>query len=342
MLVSVIGLGKLGLCVACTLAKHYKVIGIDTNSNHVNLLRSGINPIKERNLDFWYMLYRKRITFTNRFDRLGKVVFIVVPTPSKRNGTFSSTYIENALQNISKKTTVVIVSTVMPGETVRLQRKYSHLNIIYSPTFIALGSVIENFLNPDFILVGTDRESGLVDVLKIYEKICLTAPSFAILSTLEAEITKLALNCYITTKITFANQIGNLCHRAGVPADNILRAIGKDKRVGSLYFKAGLGYGGPCFPRDNKAMSAYVRKMKMDSGIFYIVDYLNNAQIEEFVKRIIKLEPKTVGFESLSYKKGTRVTEASQLVEIYDSLKDKGYNAILGKGDVNVNWDGIV
>ena len=98
MKITVIGLGKLGLCIACTLAKHYKVIGIDTNSKHINLLRNGINNIKEYSLSLWYSLYRKNMLFMDDYTNLSNFIFIVVPTPSKEDGSFTSKYIENALE----------------------------------------------------------------------------------------------------------------------------------------------------------------------------------------------------------------------------------------------------
>ncbi len=341
MTISVIGLGKLGLCIACMLAKHYKVIGIDNRVDHLQLLRSGINPIKENSLDLWYISYRKNITFTAEHTNTAKIVFIVVPTPSQQDDAFTSKYIEEALQKIHSKKTVVIVSTVMPGETRRMQKKYPYLNLIYSPTFIALGSVIKNFLVPDFVLIGADKTTGVDKLIKIYKKVCIVEPNFTVLTTLEAEVAKLALNCYITTKITFANQIGNLCYRLGITPDNILDAIGQDKRIGNAYFKAGLGYGGPCFPRDNKAMTGFMGKKGMDPVLFTETDWLNEQQVDEFLHRIIKLKPKIVGFEGLSYKRGTAIKEDSQLEMIKFRLEARGYKTIIGKGDVNVNWEGI-
>jgi len=344
MNISVIGLGKLGLCIACVLAKDYKVIGIDSNENHIAMLQTGVNPIKETHLNNWFDLYKKNITFTNKFTDLGDIVFVVVPTPSISDNTFTSKYIEQALQKISDKKTVVIVSTVMPKETARLQEKYPNLNLIYNPTFIALGSVIKNFIYPDFILIGVDKEaetSGLSKLLNVYTKICVEKPRFIVLTALEAEIAKLALNCYITMKITFANQIGNLCYRLGIKPDRILNAIGKDSRIGNLYFKAGLGYGGPCFPRDNMAMASFMKKAGADPRLLRIIHQLNYDQVPEFVNRIIKLKPTTIGFEGISYKRGTDFTEHSQLEKIKRRLENKGYKAIIGEGDVNVNWEGI-
>lgn len=345
MKISVIGLGKLGLCIACTLAKHHKVIGIDVDLEHINRLKLGINTIKEPGLGLLFYKYNRNIFFTNKYI-LGDIVFIVVPTPSMSNHAFTSEFIENALHQIKLRKTVVIVSTIMPGETARLQKKYPHLNLIYNPTFIALGNVIKNFLMPDFILIGTDKigtdkQKDISILMDIYKTICLLNPTFTILTTLEAEIAKLALNCYITTKITFANQIGNLCYRLGITPDNILNAIGQDKRIGNLYFKAGLGYGGPCFPRDNRALTAFMLKHKLNPGLAETTHILNNLQVDEFVNRIIKLKPKVIGFKDLSYKKGTHIKEGSQLLAIKEKLIKKGYKTIIGKGDVNIDWEGI-
>lgn len=341
MIISVIGLGKLGLCIACIFAEHFKVIGIDTNEKHINALISGTNPIKEKGLDLLFKDNRKNITFTNSFEDLGDIVFVIVPTPSIADNTFTSAYVESALQEIGTKKTVVIVSTVMPGETMRMQKKYPQLNLIYSPTFIALGSVIADFICPDFILMGTDSKKDLENVSEIYKKACAGYSDITVLSTLEAEIAKLTLNCYVTAKITFANQIGNLCYRLGITADNILKAVGQDSRIGNLYFKAGLGYGGPCFPRDNLAMIAFMKKMNANPRLLQTVHSLNYEQIKEFVDRVIKLKPTTVGFEGISYKSGTDITEQSQLAKIKSILGNKGYRTIIGKGDVNVGWEGI-
>lgn len=339
-IISVIGLGKLGLCIACVLAKDFKVIGIDNNEKHINDLRFGINSIKETNLDKWYNDYRKNITFTNRYDNLGDITFIIVPTPSLENHKFTSFSIEEVLLKIHKKQIVIIISTIMPGEINRLQKQFPHLILYYNPTFIALGNVIKNFRNPDFILIGADKKKGLKELKNIYNKICFKIPEFIILLPIQAEIAKLALNCYITTKITFANQIGNLCYRLGISANNILKAIGRDRRIGNEYFKAGFGYGGGCFPRDNLALSAYFSEMKVMPTLFQTIHNLNKQQVNEITNRIIELNPKSIGFESLSYKKGTDSEECSQLKEIEDRLAKKGYKTIIGKGEVNLNhWE---
>jgi UDPglucose 6-dehydrogenase len=230
----------------------------------------------------------------------------------------------------------------MPGETDRLQLKYPHLNIAYNPVFVALGSVEHDFTNPDIILIGCNDEFLKAEIKLIYSKVCLKIQNFCEMSPLEAEVAKLTLNCYVTAKITFANQIGNLCHRLKISPSLILDAVGKDSRVGKKYFKAGLGYGGPCFPRDNLAMSAFMIEKNLEPLLTRTIHQLNKKQVDEIVLRIDEREPKVVGFTGLSYKEGTDVEDESQLKAIWEILRKRGYEVKIGKGDVNLSWDGLV
>jgi len=309
MTISVIGLGKLGRPISEVFKKNgYRVIGIDIGDSY------GV---------------------------LGDITFVIVPTPSEKNNKFTSCYVDDVLNQIKQNQIVAIVSTIMPGETDRLQKNYPHLTLLYNPSFVALGSVAYDFTHPDFVFIGGYSEPAIKSLKSIYRKILKTKPQFAILTPLEAEIAKLALNCYITAKITFANQIGNLCYRLGIASDNVLGAIGKDSRIGSKYFKAGLGYGGPCFPRDNLALSEYFWDKSITPTLFKTIHSLNGNQVYEIIQRIEELHPKTVGFSGLSYKEGTDVEEWSQLKMIYDKLKALGYDVRIGKGDVNLDWEGI-
>ena len=326
--ISVIGLGKLGLPIATTFAENdYKVIGIDIGLGGTICRKIGYKIIN--------------IHIGESYKNLGNIIFVVVPTPSMIDDKFTSKIVEDVLDKIKKKQIVVIVSTLMPGETNRLQKKYPHLTLIYNPTFIALGSVAYDFTHPDFVLIGSKNRKATETLQTIYNKILKVEPHFAVLMPLEAEIAKLALNCYITTKITFANQIGNLCYRLNIKPNNILNTIGMDSRIGNKYFKAGLGYGGTCFPRDNLALSAYCNENNFNPTLFKCIDFLNRLQELEIVERIEKLNPKIVGFKSLSFKKGIDITECSPLKEIYEILKNRGYKVKIGKGDVNLDWGGI-
>jgi UDPglucose 6-dehydrogenase len=339
--VSVIGLGKLGLPLCCAFATKYKVIGIDNNEELVSEInRRYYEP--ELTVNFYYQTYKQNCKFTTSFKELGDITFVIVPTPSKHNRRFDSSLVDKVLKNIHKKQIVVIISTLMPGETDKLQKRYPRLSIIYSPTFVALGSVIDDFLRPDFVLVGTESKKSFYALAEVYRNV-LWKYSFCLMTPIEAEIAKIAINCYITTKITFANQIGNICYRLGIPSDKICNAMGADSRIGGKYLKPGLGYGGPCFPRDNLAFSAFMKSIGIKPVLSQAVDRLNNLQIKEFIKRIDKAKVETVGFKSLSYKKGSDVTEKSALKEIYDKLKLKGkYNVKMGNGDITLDWGGII
>lgn len=313
--ISVIGLGKLGLPIYQVIkSKFPKSVGIDV----------------------------KKVTKDTRtnFKQLGDLSFVIVPTPSKEDNTFSSEYVENVLMRIKKKKhIVVIVSTLMPGETDRLQKKFPHLKLVYSPTLVALDRVKEDFTHPDIVLIGTKSHTLAIIIKNIIFIVTRNNPYFCWLTPLEAEIAKIALNCYITTKITFANQIGNLCHRLKIKPDKILEAIGNDSRIGTKYFKAGLGYGGCCFPRDNLALSAYCIKNSVRPSLFTRVHELNQLQVWEIVRRVEAINPKSIGFSGFGYKENSRITECSALKDIYNALKKRGYNVKIGKGEVNIdNW----
>jgi len=309
--ISVIGLGKLGKPILDTFSEKFETVGIDKTQKDCN------------------------------YDDLGEISFVVVPTPSDKNGRFTSKYVEDVLKEIKFKHIVAIVSTLYPGETDRLQKKYPHLNLIYNPTFIALGTVAYDFTHPDILLIGSTDHNAYELLMSIYTPILMGKVTICPMTPLEAEITKLALNCYITTKITFANQIGNLCAKLGADHKKVLNAVGSDNRVGTKYFKAGLGYGGPCFPRDNIALSKFFEDNKRNPALFKTVHDLNNLQILEIINQVLKQKPKVVGFSGLSYKSGTDVDEKSQLKAIYNILKRAGIKVKIGKGDVNLDWSGI-
>jgi UDPglucose 6-dehydrogenase len=308
MKISVIGLGKLGKPILETFSERYETVGIDLGDS---------------------------------FKDLGEISFIVVPTPSDKSGRFTSKYVEDVLKKIKHKHTVAIVSTLYPGETDRLSKKYPHLTLAYNPTFVALGSVKHDFTHPDILLIGCHDYVVIEKLMAIYTPILFGKVTICQMKPLEAEITKLSLNCYITTKITFANQIGNICEKVGADYNKVLYAVGSDNRVGTKYFKSGLGYGGPCFPRDNIALSKFFEDNKRSPALFKTVDALNTAQILEIISRILKKRPQVVGFSGLSYKEGTDVDERSQLKAIYNILKRSGIKVKIGKGDINLDWSGI-
>jgi len=346
---SVIGLGKLGICAAvCPAYKGYKVIGLDIDKKTVDLVNRGKAPVVEPQLQALMDKSKKNLHATQDFEKIIKesdVTFLIVPTPSKPDGHFSNKFLKDALVPLAtflkdKKNyhLFVITSTVSPGTTasslIPLIEKYSakklnkDFGICYNPEFIALGSIIENSLNPDMVLIGeSDVKAGNI-LEKIYKTICDNKPHIARMSIISAEITKISLNAYVTMKISFANTLGNLCDRiSGSEVDKISRALGADKRVSPYYLKAGLAFGGPCFPRDGRAFVAFAKKYAYDAKLVKATDAVNRLQIELITKKIQEVfknsKTNTVSILGLAYKTDTPVIEESAAIFLMKELLKK-------------------
>ncbi|MFC1522483.1 UDP-glucose dehydrogenase family protein [Elusimicrobiota bacterium] len=346
--ISVIGLGKLGLCTAACIARAgYKVFGVDVDKAKVREINKGRSPIPETGLKELMRKVAKRITAGHSIEnavRNSDMTFIVVATPSKADNSFSNAQLLPVLKEIAralkkKKSfhSVVITSTVMPYTTERiagplLERISGKIcgrdfGLAYNPEFIALGSVLKDFMNPDFILIGeSDKRTGDA-LVKIYKDVCRNKPAFARMKPVSAEITKIALNCYVTTKITFANTLARICERApGSSVSDVTRALGFDSRIGSKYLKGGLGYGGPCFPRDNRAFARFAKNVGMQAVLAKAVDNVNRSMVKR-IANVVRRDlngKKRVSVLGLSYKPNTEIVEASQSLELAAYLADSG------------------
>lgn len=345
--ISVIGLGKLGLCTAACFAQAgYAVAGMDIRTDYVAGLTAGNIPFHEPGLEELLKQTKKNLTFTTSLDaafQKSSVSFIIVPTPSGPEGAFSNEYIASVLQELGPLLTqkgsfhiVNIVSTVMPGscrnDFIPLLEKLSgkkaglDFGIGYNPEFIAIGSVIENFLNPDLVLIGeSDERTGAV-LAGIYARTCRNSPYMARTSLMNAEIAKLALNCYCTMKISFANNLAAVCEAIpGSDAARICEILGKDSRVGPKYIKPGLGFGGPCFPRDNEAFIRFIEQSHGFPGLQQAVVKINEGQPQRFAEKIARAAaefgPK-VALLGLAYKPDTYLTERSQSLDVAHYLAD--------------------
>jgi len=248
MKISVIGLGQLGLPLAGVLAQYYDVNGVD------------LKPVKvEDNEDreLQKMDLGRLVTSTDFSTIKGSdIVFNIVPTPSLEDGTFSNEYLFDAINQakpyLDDSKLLVVTSTVMPGTCEKLDKELE-CDVCYNPEFIRLGHVVEDMRNPDFVLIGEGNKRGGDLLEKVYEDI--TEAPIKRMDLRSAELAKIALNSYITMKISFANIIGEIAERDGLDAKAITDAIGEDRRIGKEYFEPTGAYGGPCFPRDNIAFS---------------------------------------------------------------------------------------
>ena len=343
MKISVIGLGKLGACTAaCFASKGYKVIGIDINQKIVSLINNSKSPYLEKDLENLLSSNNNLRATTDYSVAVNEtdLSFLILPTPSLKNGDFSSEYLKKSLISLSgflkdkdKFHTFVIVSTVSPGtienilipviESESGKKLNEDFGVVYNPEFIALGSVIKDFLNPDMVLIGESCKKSGDLVESVYKYTCENNPYIARMNIISAEITKISLNSFVTMKISFANTLGNICDK--IPKANvndITKALGADKRVSPFYIKAGPPYGGPCFPRDNRAFRAFSARHGIDAKLAKATDEINDYQIDEIVKKILNNLPqdRRISVIGLAYKDNTPVIEESAAIKVIEKL----------------------
>jgi UDPglucose 6-dehydrogenase len=328
----VVGLGKLGSCLAAVLGNAGHVVtGIDSNQETCARFFDGNPEPGFADLDLTLA-----VVSDPRYIAQADMSFVIVPTPSLPSGAFDDSFLLSALRDVGKWAksghVCVIVSTVSPGTMRKLSAvmQSSNVELVYSPLFVALGSVVRDLRSPDFRLIGTEHKQSAAaqKVAKVLASIdsmaSRTAADTALLSWEEAEIAKLSVNAYIVQKIAFANMIAAACAQTEhADARNILAAVGRDRRIGTAYLKPGAPPSGPCFPRDSVALAEFLERVAVDSQIPRAVTMFNNRQVGDAV---LFFDPyKTVAILGLSYKPGTAVTDESLGVKVAEFLASTGH-----------------
>ena len=332
--------------VAAFASRGYKVIGVDAKPEFVRLINEGKSPVEETDLEDYLKKNKERIRATLDYKTAilnSEITFIIVPTPSDGNGDFSTKYVVEAAREIGKIIgekpsfhLVVLTSTVTPGSTQKellpVLEEHSgkkcgvDFGLCYNPEFIALGNVIDDILNPDFVLIGeSDKKSG--DILEeFYRNASLNNPQIKRMNIINAEITKIALNTYVTTKISYANMLAELCEKIpGGNVDAVTDALGCDTRIGHKYLKGALGFSGPCFPRDNRAFIYTAKKFGASLPIAEATDEINRRQVPRLLERILNFLPQNgkITILGVSYKPNTNVIEESQGLELARVLAER-------------------
>lgn len=352
---SVIGLGKLGACsAACFASKGFEVIGIDINKNFVDAINNGCAPVYEPRLQELINLSKGKLSATQDYERAireTEITFLIVPTPSRHDGHFSDKFLQDVLKHLSdalkkinkKYHLFVITSTVSPRtteenlipliESLSGKKLNKDFGVCYNPEFIALGNVITDSLNPDMVLIGESNKFAGNKLEEIYKVVCENDPYIARMSIISAEITKISLNSYITMKVSFANTLANICEAiSNANIDDITKALGADKRISPYYLKGGLSYGGPCFPRDNRAFAAFAQRYGVDAKLAKITDEVNKFQINHLVDLVLKNIPNNesvISVLGLAYKPNTPVIEESPAIKLTEELLRKGLKIIV-------------
>lgn len=349
---SIIGLGKLGASMAAAIASRgFEVIGVDVNKRSVELLNAGHAPVQETDLEQMVEANRQRLRATLSHEEAilnSELSFVIVPTPSDERGAFSLQYAAWAFREIGRALAkkdgyhnIVLTSTVLPGSTRHallpiLERESgkkcgADFGLCYSPEFIALGSVIRDFLNPDFTLVGEFDERAGSHLEACYAEIMPNKPPCQRMSLENAELAKIAVNTFITTKITFANMLADLCERIpGGDVDVVSDALGLDQRIGRKYLTGALGYGGPCFPRDNVALGFIARALGSEASLAETTDQMNRSLAEKVADQLRPMIQggTTVGILGLAYKPFSHVVEESQGVYLAKALSRAGARVV--------------
>ncbi len=333
--ISVIGLGKLGSpLVACFAARGFRVHAVDADVQKIELIAKAAPPVREPGLAELLQEGADNISATQDTQsavRDSDATFIVVGTPSEADGSFSLRFAIPACEAIGQAIgakdsyhLVVLTSTVMPGSTgneIRstLERASGKrcgvdFGLCYSPEFIALGTVIRDFYYPDFLLIGESDPRAGEFLSAIYQRTCKNSPAIARMNWINAEITKLAVNTYITTKISYANMLARLCEKLpGADVNEVTDALGLDTRIGPKYLKGAVSYGGPCFPRDNRAFAALASRSGAFADLAEATDRFNRAQIPALAEFIRSQQATngTIGILGLTYKPNTDVIQES-------------------------------
>lgn len=347
---SVFGLGKLGCTMlACFAHKGWGVIGMDINKDFTDKINEGLSPIYEPGVsklikDNHHII--EATTDAKYAVENSDVSFVIVPTPSTEEGYFTTRYVETVASEIGsilrtkeKYHLIVITSTVLPGDMTHIvnllertsQKKVStDFGVCYNPDFIALGSIVKNFLNPDMVLIGeSDKKAGNI-LEEIHHALVDNTPIIHRMNFYNAELTKIALNSYCTLKITFANVLAEICeHLPGGDVDVVTNALGDDTRIGRKYLKGGLSYGGPCFPRDNRAFSWTASKVGIKNVIAQKTDEINNyhrnIRIPQKLIGLLKsVKGNKIAILGLTYKADTTLIEESAAIYIIKALYNEG------------------
>ena len=326
--IAVIGVGKLGLCFALNLERSgFTVWGVESQQEYLKSLqertfRSSEPQVNELLSDC------KHLQLTNDLNCIieQKItdIFVMVATPSLPDGGYDHSQVERVVERLvaladpKAPRNLYIGCTTMPGYCSELGKRLAPFGytVSYNPEFIAQGDIIKNQLRPDQVLIGEADERVGDRLQSIYERMVLNRPVYCRMDPLSAEIAKLATNCFLTTKISFANSIGDLALKAGAQPDKILSAIGADSRIGPKYLGYGFGFGGPCFPRDNRALGKFGDMVDYPLIISKATDQVNDDHFQFQLKQYLARYSKgaEVVFEGVAYKRGTsQITESQQL-----------------------------
>ena len=342
MKITVVGGGYVGLVTAACLAElGNDVICVDIDEEKIRKLNNDVMPIYEPGVEELAKRNRKekRLVFTTDLKdaiKKSEIIFICVGTPPKENGDADLSYVENVARTIADvmdsyklivdKSTVPVQTGEKVARTIKSYNRHKvEFDVISNPEFLREGSAVSDFMHPDRIVIGCESEKAKDIMGKLYAP--LKSP---ILYTdiKSAEIIKHASNSFLATKISFINAVANICELAGADVEKVAEGMGMDKRIGSQFLNAGIGYGGFCFPKDAEAFIRIAEKLGYDFRLLKATQEINQFQKEHFVKKVEKalwvVKNKNIGILGLAFKPNTDDMRFAPSVDIIEALQREG------------------
>jgi UDPglucose 6-dehydrogenase len=343
MKIAVVGSGYVGLVLgACLAETGNDVACIDKDAAKVRQLRRGIMPIYEPGLEEMVKRNRaeKRLEFTTDLPRSVKaasIVFIAVGTPQHEDGSADLTHVLGVAREIARAMNgykvIVDKSTVPVGTAARVREivagETAHpFSVVSNPEFLKQGAAVEDFLKPDRVVIGVEDDRARQLMTDLYAPYTRTGAPIMIMDTASAEMTKYAANAILATRISFMNEVANVCEAFGANVDQVRKAIGSDRRIGSSFLFPGIGFGGSCFPKDIKALIKFSGDSGYDFQILKAVDRVNQAQKIRFIGKLEQhfgsLKSKTIAVWGLAFKPRTDdMREAPAIPLIFRLLEAK-------------------
>jgi len=352
MRVGVIGVGRLGICFALLLDRAgYPVMGSDIRSNYVAALNR--REIRTTEPQVAERLTECGIRFTNDTSELvqdSDIIYVMVATPSRADGSYDITAVDRVVQDIKESQfdisgrILVIGCTTNPGDCQRIQDQLRArgVQVLYNPEFIAQGSILRDLQEADMVLIGGNDAEVIEQYQRLYHDIQTREPRVHSMSLTAAEIVKIGINCFLTTKIAYANMIGEILLRSGLDqdVDRALAAIGSDSRIGSKYMRYGFGYGGPCLPRDNRAFACYAERVGSPYPLGSITDAFNHQHTQYLIQQLLahNTENRPFFMPSVTYKPNTDIMEESQQYQVTLGLLRSGATVYVAPSDLVPAW----
>lgn len=338
MKIGVIGVGRLGICFALLLDRAgHDVMASDIRTNYVAALNRGEIQTNEPGV-IDLLSNKKAIQFTTDTRAViqhSDVIYVMVATPSAADGSYDVSAVNRVVEDVAdcefdiSGKILVIGCTTNPGDCQRVQDllRSQHISVLYNPEFIAQGSIIRDLQHADMVLIGGEDPGVISCYQLLYDDIQTIRPNVHAMSLTAAELVKIATNCFLTTKISYANMLGEVMIRSGLESDvdKALAAVGADTRIGHKYMRYGFGYGGPCLPRDNRAFAHYARSVGLDFPLGSIVDDFNKSHTDFLIKSALEKNQHLPFFiESITYKENTDIIEESQQLQFCKGLLEAG------------------